>query len=79
MGVELTDYGPKPPPIEADPARQAAVRIADQFGKEHPHPQDDEDPAQAGRELAKDPLIAAGIRELVAQLGIRPDRIRRTP
>jgi hypothetical protein len=77
MGAELADYGPKPSTAEADEQRRAAVRIADQFGKEHPHPQDDEDPRQAGRELAKDPLIAAGILELVAQLGIRPDQIRR--
>jgi hypothetical protein len=79
MGMELTDYSPKPTTAEADEQRRAAVRIADQFGKENPHPLDDEDPAQAGRELAKDPVIAAGILELVAQLGIRPDQIRRTP
>jgi hypothetical protein len=79
MGAELADYGPQPTTAEAAEQRQAARRIADQFGKEHPHPQDDEDPRQAGRELAKDPVIAAGVRELLAKLGIRPDQIRRTP
>jgi hypothetical protein len=79
MGAELADYGPQPSTAEADEQRRAARRVADQFGKENPHPQDDEDPVQAGRELAKDPVIAAGVLELVAQLGIRPDQIRRTP
>jgi hypothetical protein len=78
MGMELADYGPKPTTAEAAEQRRAARRVADQFGKENPHPQDDEDPRRAGRELAKDSLIAAGILELVAQLGIRPDQIRRT-
>jgi hypothetical protein len=77
MGAELADYGPQPTTAEAAEQRRAARRVADQFGKENPHPQDDEDPAQAGRELAKDPVIAAGVLELVAQLGIRPDQIRR--
>lgn len=78
MGIELADYGPKPTTAEAAELRRAAVRIADQFGKEHPHPQDDDDPAQAGRELAQDPVIAAGLLELADKLGIRPDQIRRT-
>jgi hypothetical protein len=77
MGMELTDYSPKPTTAKADEQRQAAVRIADQFGKEHPHPQDVKDPREAGRELAKDPVIAAGVLELLAKLGIRPDQIRR--
>ncbi|MEU5477524.1 hypothetical protein [Streptomyces mirabilis] len=78
MGIELADYGPKPTTAQADEQRRAAVRIADQFGKEHPHPLDNEDPAQAGQELAMDPAIAAGFLELLDQLGIRPDQIRRT-
>ncbi|MCX4596177.1 hypothetical protein OG819_42950 [Streptomyces sp. NBC_01549] len=77
MGMELADYGPKPTTAKAVEQRKAAIRIADQIGKEHPHPLDDEDPAQAGRELAKDPAIAAGVLELADQLGIRPDQIRR--
>lgn len=77
MGIELADYGPKPAIPDAELERRAAVRIADQFGREHPHPQDVEDPAQAGRELAKDPVIAAGLLELADKLGIRPDQIRK--
>jgi hypothetical protein len=78
MAVELADYGPKPSIPDAVLQRRAAVRIADHIGAEHPHPLDDEDPAQAGRELAMDPVIAAGVLELLAALGIRPDQIRRT-
>jgi hypothetical protein len=77
MGMELTDYSPKPTTAQADEQLRAARRIADQFGKEHPHALDHEDPRQAGRELAKDPVIAAGVLELLAKLGIRPDQIRR--
>ncbi|MFD8008141.1 hypothetical protein [Streptomyces mirabilis] len=77
MGAELADYGPKPTTAEPDELVRAAVRIADQFGKEHPHPQDDENPRQAGWDLCKDPAIAAGFLELAAALGLEPDRIRR--
>ncbi|MEU0818869.1 hypothetical protein [Streptomyces mirabilis] len=77
MGIELADYGPKPTTAEPDELVRAAVRIADQFGKEHPHPLDDENPRQAGRDLSKDPAISAGFLELAAALGLEPDRIRR--
>jgi hypothetical protein len=36
-------------------------------------------PRIAGAVIAKDPVIAAGVLELLAALGIRPDQIRRTP
>jgi hypothetical protein len=77
MGMELADYGPKPTTSEPDELVRAAVRIADQFGKENPHPQDVEDPRQAGWDLSKDPVIAAGFLELAAALGLEPERIRR--
>ncbi|MFD9284884.1 hypothetical protein ACFWD7_48050 [Streptomyces mirabilis] len=77
MGIELADYGPKPTPAEAAEQRKAAVRIADQFGVEHPHPLDERLPRLAGQELAMNPAIAAGVLELLDQLGIRPDQIRR--
>jgi hypothetical protein len=79
MGMELADYGPKPTTAEAAEQRQAAVRIADQIAAEHPHPLDDVMPRIAGAVIAKDPVIAAGVLELLAALGIRPDQIRRTP
>jgi hypothetical protein len=79
MGAELADYGPQPTTSEAADQRQAAIRIADHIGAKHPHPLDDVMPRIAGAVIAKDPVIAAGVLELLAALGIRPDRIRRTP
>lgn len=71
MGMELADYGPKPTTPEQDEQRRAAVRIADQVASEHPH--------LTAREIADDPVIAAGFRELLAQLGLKPQQIRRRP
>lgn len=79
MGMELADYGPKPPAADAELERKAAVRIADHVAAKHPHPLDEYMPRIAGAVLAKDPAIAAGVLELLAVLGIRPDQIRRTP
>ena len=53
--------------------RRTARRAADVGAAEHPHPLDDVDPKQAGRELAKDPLIRAGVAELLDALGLLPD------
>lgn len=64
VGRTDTDY-------EADERRRAAVRIADQIAAEHPDPRDDLMPKLVGRELAKDPEIAAGVLELLDQLGLR--------
>lgn len=49
--------------------RAAAVRIADQVAAENPHPLDDLMPQFAGRQLAKDPVIAAGLLELLDAIG----------
>jgi hypothetical protein len=59
--------------------RRAAVRVADQLGREHPHELDDLMPKLAGRELAQEPAIAAGVLELLDQLGLKPQHIRRRP
>lgn len=59
--------------------RAAAVRIADQAGVENPHPLDESMPRLAGRQLGQDPVIAAGVLELLDAIGIKPDQIRRTP
>lgn len=77
MGVELADYGPKPPTADAVLQRRAAVRVADQIAAEHPHPLDDRLPRLAGQELAMDPVIAAGVLELLDALGLRPKQRRR--
>jgi hypothetical protein len=79
MGIELADYGPKPADAEEGEQRRAAIRIAGQIAAEHPHPLDETVPRLAGQELAMNPVIAAGVRELLAALDIRPDQIRRTP
>lgn len=56
-------------------ARAAAVHVADRIAAEHPHPLDDVMPKLAGRTLAQDPAVAAGVLELLDVLGlIRPRR-----
>ncbi|MFJ4925370.1 hypothetical protein [Streptomyces sp. NPDC088736] len=59
--------------------RRAAIRVADQFGKENPDPRDDLMPKLAGRDLGRDSVIAAGYLELLDQLGLKPEQIRRRP
>lgn len=50
--------------------RKAALRIADQIGREHPH--------LTAEQIAADPLLAQGVRELLdAVFGNNPPR--RTP
>lgn len=53
--------------------RAAAVAIADRVAAEHPHELDDVMPRRAGRQLAQDPAITAGVRELLAAIGLLPD------
>jgi hypothetical protein len=79
MGSDLNQFVLATDPTDADLARRAAVHVADQIAAEHPHPLDDVMPRIAGAVIAKDPVIAAGVLELLAALGIRPDQIRRTP
>lgn len=67
------------PERQQELARAAAVRVADQAGAEHPHPLDDLMPRLAGRQLGQDPVIAAGVLELLDAIGIKPHQIRRTP
>lgn len=50
--------------------RAAAVRLADQVAAEHPHPLDDLMPRLAGRQLGQDPVIAAGVQELLDAIGL---------
>lgn len=59
--------------------RAAAIRVADHIAAEHPSDIDDLFPRHAGRQLAHDPAIAAGVLELLAALDIRPELIRRNP
>lgn len=57
--------------------RAAAVRAADQVGVENPHPLDDLMPRLAGKQLGQDPVIAAGVLELLDALGLKPRQPRR--
>lgn len=66
--------GPTAPDVTATQARRAAIRTADYVAAQHPHPADDTMPHLAGRELAMNPLIHAGLRELLNALGIQTTR-----
>ncbi len=56
--------------------RAAAVHVADRVAAEHPHPLDDLMPRLSGRLIADDPAVTAGVLDLLAAIGIRPEQIR---
>lgn len=57
--------------MKGSEVRAAAVHAADHVAARHPHPLDDVMPKLAGRQLAADPVIAAGLLELLDALGLR--------
>lgn len=69
-GRELDQYVLAVTGVTAGQARAAAVHVADRIATEHPHKLDDLMPRLAGRQLAADPVIAAGVRELLDALGL---------
>jgi hypothetical protein len=69
-GRELDQYVLAVGAPTARQTRAAAVHVADRIAAEHPHPLDDVMPKLAGRQLAKDPAIAAGVLELLDVLGL---------
>jgi hypothetical protein len=73
--LETASFGPVN--TTADQQRAAAVHVADRIAAEHPHPLDDVMPRLAGRLIAKDPVVAVGVRELLAALGITDTTPRR--
>lgn len=77
MNAELSQDALTVGLVDEAERRRAAVRVADQLGREHPHELDDLMPELVGRELAQDPAIAAGVLELLDQLGLKPQHIRR--
>lgn len=77
MGSDINTAVMATDPMNARLARRAAVRIADQIAAEHPDERDELMPRLAGRELGKDPAVAAGVLELLDQLGLKPQQIRR--
>lgn len=78
-GREIESSGIALPAIKPDEwqriERAAAVRIADQVGAEHPHPLDDLMPRLAGKQLGQDPVIAAGVLELLDAIGLLEDQV----
>jgi hypothetical protein len=50
--------------------RAAAVHVADRIAAEHPHELDELMPKLAGKQLARQPAIAAGVLELLDALGL---------
>ena len=75
MGLDLTS-GRIPAKASPEEARAAAVYVAGRVAAEHPHELDALMPRLAGRQLAADPAVAAGLRELFAALGLLPDGSR---
>lgn len=69
-GQELTQTFAVGQP-EADELHRAAIHLADRVAAEHPHELDGTMPRLAGRLLGRDPLVAAGLLELLDALGIR--------
>lgn len=70
MSLELGTEDPRRRKATPGQLRRAAVRVSDQIGVENPHDLDETAPRLAGRELAQDPAIAAGLRDLLAALGL---------
>jgi hypothetical protein len=56
--------------VDAQQALDAALHVADRVGGENPHPDDETNPRAAGKAIGQDPVIAAGVRELLAALGL---------
>ena len=74
-GRELDQYVLAVGAPTARQTRAAAVHVADRIAAEHPHPLDDVMPKLAGKQIAQDAAITAGVLELLDVLGlIRPRR-----
>jgi len=58
--------------------RAAAINVADRVAADYPHLLDTDDPANAGRSIAYDRRARADLIDLLNQLGLSPDDIRRT-
>ncbi|MDH6610235.1 hypothetical protein M2164_005870 [Streptomyces sp. SAI-208] len=56
--------------IGAEQALDATRHIACRVAAENPHPLDDDMPRLAGRLIGRDPLVAAGLLELLDALGL---------
>lgn len=74
MGAELKHDALIVGDVTADQQRAASVHIADRIAGEHPHPLDDVMPRLAGRLIAKDPAVTAGVLELLDALGLSKEQ-----
>lgn len=74
MGAELKHDALIVGDLEADQLRAAAVHVADRIAAEHPHPLDDVTPKLAGRLIAQDPTVRAGVLELLDALGLTKEQ-----
>jgi len=70
LGQESLVLDRRNPGEQARLNRQAAIHVADRIAAEHPHPLDDVMPKLAGRLIAKDPAVRAGVLDLLAALGL---------
>jgi hypothetical protein len=71
-GRDLDQRGLTVTPLTRQQLRAAAVHVADRVAAEHPHPDDDTNPRNAGRELAHNPTVRAEVLDLLAAIGMRP-------
>jgi hypothetical protein len=56
--------------VDAQQALDMIRRVGVQVAAENPHPLDDTNPRLAGQLIGQDPVIAAGLLELLAALGL---------
>ncbi|MGW0904936.1 hypothetical protein [Streptomyces sp. NPDC002853] len=72
MTLELGTEDPRRRKATPRQQRCAAIRIADAIAAEYPQEPD-------GRRLGQDPVIAAGLRELLAALGLDTKTSKEAP
>jgi len=56
--------------VDAQQALGMIRRVGVQVAAENPHPLDDTDPRLAGQLIGQDPVVAAGLLERLAELGL---------
>jgi hypothetical protein len=56
--------------VDAQQALGMILRVGVHVAAEHPHPADDTNPRLAGQLIGQDPVIAAGVLELLSALGL---------
>lgn len=69
-GRELDTYNFGSVFVDAQQALGMIRRVGVQVAGENPHPEDDTNPRLAGQLIGQDPVIAAGVLELLAELGL---------